>query len=525
MTPTCGRGWPELIAAPPRAASAPATRSPAARCARWAWTRLARCASSTPSTSSTASRSTSAGAGPRHPRRHRRRSVEARAVRKPAASASPAALLVPVHRLPGRRLADPVPQLAHPRAAGRRAWRAAVSAVVDRHESLRTGFVLRDGEPVQVVMPAAGIDTELIDLRDLPADEAGGRGRAARLPRRTHPCSTWPTDPLVGSCLLRLADDHHVWCFTMHHLLADGASLRIVGREMRAATSAVRASPSCPLSMQYGDFAAVAGEQDQAADLAYWREQLDRVPAAGSADRPSAARREGAEQRRAHPPDGPEARRRVVELARRSPLHPVHGAAGGAAGAAGQRSGQDDFCVGTPVAGRVRAEFEPRRRAVRQHPGAARRPVRRPDLPRAAQAHPETVIGASAAADRPVRTDHRRAGPAPRPGPNPAVPIIFSMRNDNATQPQLGPLRSRASRTGTPRCCTTSSSTSGASTSGPARRHPLRHRPVQPQHNRRPATTLREPAAGHRRRPPRPVHSATLVRIRATFTLVLRPAN
>ena len=47
-------------------------------------------------------------------------------------------------------------------------------------------------------------------------------------------------------------------------------------------------------------------------------------------------------------------------------------------------SGQDDIAVGTPIANRTRAETRGPDRLLRQHAGAARRPVRQPELPRPA---------------------------------------------------------------------------------------------------------------------------------------------
>ncbi|GAA2365489.1 hypothetical protein Cme02nite_31470 [Catellatospora methionotrophica] len=323
------------------------------------------------------------------------------------------------------------------------AWQAAVSAVVDRHESLRTGFALRDGEPVQVVMPPAGIDTDVVDLRGLPSDEREGRA-AELLSARTHRLLDLTADPLVGSRLLRLADDNHVWCFTMHHLLADGASLRIVGREIRAAYLAALdgATPGPPeLEMQYGDFAQWQSEQDQAGDLAYWHERLAGVPPLElptDLPRPVEKSAHSAEHLRQM---SPALAAQVVELSRRSRCTPFMVLLAALQVLLGERSGQDDFCVGTPVAGRVRAEFEPvvglfaNTLALRADLSAD------PSFADLLKRTRSTVIAGLQRQSVPLGRVIAALGVPRDPGRTQLFDVVFSMRNDTiASVSQLGPL-------------------------------------------------------------------------------------
>jgi hypothetical protein len=46
---------------------------------------------------------------------------------------------------------------------------ASVPALVARHESLRTHVALHDGQPVQVITPAAPVPLPVVDLRALSA--------------------------------------------------------------------------------------------------------------------------------------------------------------------------------------------------------------------------------------------------------------------------------------------------------------------------------------------------------------------
>ena len=78
--------------------------------------------------------------------------------------------------------------------------------------------------------------------------------------------------------------------------------------------------------------------------------------------------------------------RGLLALARRERRQPVHGAAGragGAAHAAGRGHRHPDRHARSPAAPTARSTTC---RVLRQHPGAAHRPVGRPDLPRAARA-------------------------------------------------------------------------------------------------------------------------------------------
>lgn len=323
------------------------------------------------------------------------------------------------------------------------AWRSAVSMVVNRHESLRTAFELRDAEPVQVIMPPAGIDTELIDLTTLPADQRDDRA-AELLSGRTHRLLNLATDPLVGSSLLRLADDHHVWCLTMHHLLVDGASLRIVGREIRAHYLALigGTEPDLPkLEMQYGDFALWQAQQDQAADLAYWHERLAGAPALDlPTDHPRPAEKSAHSAEHIHQM-GPELAQQVVALSRTARCTPFMVLLAALQVLLGEHAGKDDFCVGTPVAGRVRAEFEPvvglfantvaLRADLTGDPAFA-------DLLKRTRS---TVIGALQRQSVPLGRVIAALGVPRDPGRTQLFDVVFSMRNDNAVhRSQLGPL-------------------------------------------------------------------------------------
>ena len=151
----------------------------------------------------------------------------------------------------------------------------------------------------------------------------------------------------------------------MHHIVSDGWSMGVLVRELAAlydAFAAGQPSPLPELPVQYADFAvwqrALARRaRCWSAQLAYWREQLAGAPPLLElpTDRPRPARAEPAAARAAASPLPAELSRR------RSSARPARGrdARSWSCWPPSRRcshrySGQDDLCVGTPIAGRTR---------------------------------------------------------------------------------------------------------------------------------------------------------------------------
>jgi amino acid adenylation domain-containing protein len=164
-----------------------------------------------------------------------------------------------------------------------RAMAAALSAVVARHEVLRTRLVADpDGTAYQVVDPPAPFPLPVVDLSGLPDPVQAAE---ALVERDAGTPFDLAAGPLVRAVLVRLRPDDHLLAMSMHHVVSDGWSGRILQQEVRALYQAFRAGrpdPLPPLPVQYADFAvwqrrSLPGEvlDDQ---LAYWREQLAGSP-------------------------------------------------------------------------------------------------------------------------------------------------------------------------------------------------------------------------------------------------------
>jgi amino acid adenylation domain-containing protein len=241
----------------------------------------------------------------------------------------------------------------------------ALGEIVRRHEALRTTFAERDGAPVQVIAPFAGFQLPVEDLSgvDGAAREAALRGRA-----REHGLAPFDlaAGPLFRARLLRLADDDHALLLNLHHVVTDGWSLGVLYRELAALYGAFRdgrASPLPELPVQYAEYAAWERARMQGPvlerHLAYWRARLAGAPALlelpTDHPRPAVQSYRGADVTANLPA---ELLRRLEALGRGegATLFMVLLAAFQLLLA--RYSGSEDVVVGSPAAGRPRAEVE-----------------------------------------------------------------------------------------------------------------------------------------------------------------------
>ncbi|RST17937.1 non-ribosomal peptide synthetase, partial [Streptomyces sp. WAC04770] len=103
---------------------------------------------------------------------------------------------------------------------------AAFEGTVARHESLRTRFPDVDGRPVAVVDAPGPVAVETVDLRGRPGSAE------PLLAERTNGAFDLARGPLLRITLLRTADDEHLLCLVLHHIVADGWSLNLLRTEL-----------------------------------------------------------------------------------------------------------------------------------------------------------------------------------------------------------------------------------------------------------------------------------------------------
>ncbi|MET0398498.1 MAG: amino acid adenylation domain-containing protein, partial [Longimicrobiaceae bacterium] len=240
-----------------------------------------------------------------------------------------------------------------------RALGRSLDALVARHETLRTTFADRGGEPVQVIHAAAPVRLAVVEV----ADEAGAARLAAEEAARPFDLAA---GPLLRCTLLRLGAEDHVVLFTLHHVVSDGWSMDVLVREVSALYGSFARGGEAhlpELPVQYADFAAwqrawLSGEVLEA-QVEWWRERLAGAPPLLEVptDRPRTAGPGG--------PSGavplalsPELVRGLRALGRREGATLFMTVLAGWQALLGRWAGQDDVVVGTPVAGRTRAELE-----------------------------------------------------------------------------------------------------------------------------------------------------------------------
>lgn len=232
----------------------------------------------------------------------------------------------------------------------------AFAAVVERHEVLRTRYLPVDGEPVARVVEHTELPLELTD-----ATEDGLTALVERELRRPIDLSTAP--PLRVT-LARLASDDHLLVVVVHHIAFDFSSWNVLTRELAEGYRARTTGPAAELPglpLQYADFAAQQRERLSGAQLArrtgYWRTRLTGLtPLELPTDRPRPAVWEGdAAMTRFTLPAELVAEVDRLARSRRATRFMVLLAAFQAL--LGRYSGQTDLAVGTPVAGRGRAEL------------------------------------------------------------------------------------------------------------------------------------------------------------------------
>ncbi|WP_434740377.1 amino acid adenylation domain-containing protein [Micromonospora sp. SH-82] len=159
---------------------------------------------------------------------------------------------------------------------------AALTAVVRRHEILRTTVTSRDGEPVQIVHPPYPVRVVGRDLRAAPDPWAAAEHVVAAEIREPFDVGRLP---LLRWTLLRLADEEYELILVEHHIIHDGWSFAMLVEEVLTNYAAVAGWSPAPAdpTLQYLDFVhwqreALAGP-GMRAQLEHWRTTLAGAPA------------------------------------------------------------------------------------------------------------------------------------------------------------------------------------------------------------------------------------------------------
>jgi amino acid adenylation domain-containing protein len=235
----------------------------------------------------------------------------------------------------------------------------AVRALVTRHEALRTRFTERGGRPFQVIDPPPG-------ACPLPVDQVEPDHVERWVTQEIYEPFDLATGPMFRVRLARLALGEHALVLTVHHIVADGWSAKILADDLsllyRAEIGTGETVPPPP-AVQPADHAAwQRGWLDEAElqrQVETWRQILAGLPTVDfPADRPRPARPTGAGEvlSRRVPDEVAAAIRSYARASRSSPLAVLHA---GLLVVLNRYTGQEDLTIGSVFTGRARPEIEP----------------------------------------------------------------------------------------------------------------------------------------------------------------------
>jgi len=159
------------------------------------------------------------------------------------------------------------------------AFEKALRTIVDRHESLRTSFVQREGSPYALIENAQDWQMQFTDISS-GSDPAQPDEVIRFLQAEARHPFVLDQGSLFKASLFKTGAEEYVALLVMHHIISDGWSLGVLSQELSVIyASLVREQDVSlpPPPFQFRDF--VAWEQKESespsrTDMQYWRKQL-----------------------------------------------------------------------------------------------------------------------------------------------------------------------------------------------------------------------------------------------------------
>ncbi|MBW8687204.1 non-ribosomal peptide synthetase [Chitinophaga rhizophila] len=157
----------------------------------------------------------------------------------------------------------------------------AINAVVAKHDSLRTTFVIEGDIPFQKVHAPAAFNSEITVYDGTAYAEEQINSLLAQL--ADEPFDLF-NGPLFRVVIVQLSDDRNIYFLNTHHLISDGWSLGIFTKELLERYNALLAGRDIVLpdnAIRYGDFVSwqqsVLASPDGIRQQAYWQQQLSDI--------------------------------------------------------------------------------------------------------------------------------------------------------------------------------------------------------------------------------------------------------
>ena len=159
----------------------------------------------------------------------------------------------------------------------------AIRAVVERHDTLRSRFLLENDEPRAVSGSSGFLTIPTVSLKHLPQAERKPTAWTLAA-KELHHAFDLQAGPLFRAALYQLSDTEHLLALTFHEIVCDSVSSLIIRKKIAASYDCiVRDAPLPPPGPQYVEY---VGSQERyvhdvyyESDLAYWKSKLEGAPA------------------------------------------------------------------------------------------------------------------------------------------------------------------------------------------------------------------------------------------------------
>ena len=156
----------------------------------------------------------------------------------------------------------------------------ALTLLIERHELLRTNFILSHDEPIHVVNRKTNFYLELVDIKESDP-ELREKITKNHIKEETIKPFNLENSPLLRARLLRHSESTSVLILTIHHIICDEFSLNILCRDLSELYNSLKANKPLNLprqDFQFSDFARIKNKEmlDKkiASQLDFWKEKL-----------------------------------------------------------------------------------------------------------------------------------------------------------------------------------------------------------------------------------------------------------
>jgi amino acid adenylation domain-containing protein len=140
-----------------------------------------------------------------------------------------------------------------------------LTQLVQRHQSLRTGFRMEGNKPVQYILEDIPLPLEIVDTQTLADSSDEQEENALKLAMQVMNQPFQLEKPPLFRAMLQIGTNRSLLIFNMHHIISDGQSLVILQKEFQHLLSTHQlnqpASKLPPLEIHYKDFACWQSQQ------------------------------------------------------------------------------------------------------------------------------------------------------------------------------------------------------------------------------------------------------------------------